>query len=86
MEIVDISSTGLGILVPDSDIKFESGSELTDCRIRHPMCPSISVTLKVIFVGKRRLSDGRLQARVGCQIIGDAADVAELVSMFSMDL
>lgn len=86
MDIQDISRAGLGMVTHSPNIRLEPGTVLPGCRIKHPLHPPIHCDLEIRHSTVVQLPDGSPKVRTGCRFVGHADDVAELISLFSLDL
>lgn len=86
MDVQDISRAGLGMVTHSPNITLEPGTVLPGCQIKHPLHPPICFDLEIRHSTVMQLPDGTPKVRTGCRFIGDADAVAELVSLFSLDL
>lgn len=86
MDVQDISSGGVGMVTHDAGVKLEPGTVLPGCWIKHPLHRPICVDLEIRHSTVVQLPDGASKVRTGCRFVGGAADIAELIGMFSLDL
>lgn len=86
MAVQDISRGGIGMVIHDLDIKLEPGTVLRGCLIKHPLHRPLRTDLQIRHSAVVQLSDGTAKVRSGCRFIGNAAAIAELAGMFSVNL
>ena len=80
--IVDISRSGIGILLYASDITLEPGTVLKGCRIERRGAPPIDVDLEVRYSSPVVLADGSHAHRSGCVFLNPTREVMELIESF----
>lgn len=85
-KVVDVSLDGIGTLLSDGTIPLCAGTKLERVRIRNPGHEPIVVDLQVRAVSRVQLDDGRRASRIGCQVLGTAKDLEDLVRLFIIDL
>jgi len=85
-EVVDVSLAGIGAVLYEPDIQIEPGMRIHRARIRHPQRPPILVDLEVRHVTRVMRPEGRPALRAGCQIVGGAKDLGDLMRLFVTEL
>ena len=80
--IVNISRSGIGILLYASDITLEPGTVLKGCRIERRGAPAIDVDLEVRYSSPVVLADGSHAHRSGCVFLNPTREVMELIESF----
>lgn len=84
--IVDVSLSGLGVMVYDPSIRLSPGTVLTGCRIDLPDGSVVSVDMEVMHAIDVVLQDGSRACRAGCRFVGDPQRVDKLLRYFVLDL
>ena len=80
--IVNISRSGIGILLYSSDITLEPGTVLKGCRIRRHDTTPIVVDLTVRYSTPVVLDDGSHAHRSGCVFLNPTREVMDLIESF----
>lgn len=70
VRIVDISGGGLAVLVPPKELRFEPGTEYSQCLLRLPDGNPLPVQLKVRNLFEIEKANGVKVLRAGCEFIG----------------
>jgi len=78
-QIVDISLSGIGVLLYSSDIALEPGTMLLGCRIAVPGRGPVTTDLEVRYSEVVTLPDGSRARRSGFRIVNAPDEVKELV-------
>lgn len=84
--IVDVSLSGLGVMVHDPAIRLLPGTVLTGCRIGLPDGSVVCVDILVMHSTSVVLLDGSCACRAGCRLIGDVDNMDKLLKVFVVDL
>jgi len=77
--VVDISETGLGLLLYRDEITLEPGTILRGCLIEHPKLGRVRVDMEVRYSEEVKLKDGHLARRSGCRFVDPPDTLKELV-------
>jgi c-di-GMP-binding flagellar brake protein YcgR len=84
--IVDVSLSGLGVMVYDPSIRLSPGTVLAGCRVDLPDGSVVSVDIEVMHAVEVVLLDGSHACRAGCRFVGDTQRVDKLLRFFVLDL
>jgi c-di-GMP-binding flagellar brake protein YcgR len=84
--IVDVSLSGVGVMVYDPAIKLQPGTVLAGCRIDLPDGSVTSVDMQVMLSTGVVLLDGSAVCRAGCRFIGDPDRIDKVLKVFIIDL
>lgn len=84
--VVDVSLSGMGVMVYDPAITLTPGTLLAGCRIDLPDGGVTAVDMQVIHASRVVLADGTVVCRAGCRLIGDADRIDRLLKVFVTDL
>jgi c-di-GMP-binding flagellar brake protein YcgR len=84
--IVDVSLSGLGVMVYDPSIRLSPGTVLSRCCVDLPDGSVVSVDIEVMHAIDVVLQDGSHACRAGCRFVGDTQRVDKLLRFFVLDL
>lgn len=85
-QIVDVSLSGLGVMVYDPEITLPPGTVLAGCRIDLPDGSVAAVDMEVMHSTRVVQIDGSSACRAGCRLIGDPEKIDRLLKVFVIDL
>ncbi len=86
MEVVDISLEGQGMMLTDPNVRLEPGMVIRGCKILYPGRRPVSVDLEIRYAQPDARAQPDERRRVGARFVGERADVADLVRLFSVEL
>lgn len=81
-QMLDLSTSGVGTLHCDCEVKFDNGELLRKCSIALPGVGQISVDLEVQNQHLVELPGGRAVTRVGCQMNGLSEHERRLIAQY----
>lgn len=84
--LVDVSLSGLGVLLCTGPVPIVPGMRLERVAITHPQHAPVVVDLEICHVARVSTTGSTAGTRVGCRLIAPASDLETLIRLFIIDL
>jgi flagellar brake protein len=79
--VIDLSATGVGILLYNPNITLEPGTVLKGCIIEHPVAGPVCVDMEIRYSEPVQFKDGRRARRSGCRFVNPPEQMRALVQL-----